>query len=154
MPLFQSRQVRARDPIPSIPAAAQVVPIQAEFVVPAGGIAVNDVVEMHGVPPNVRVLDAVIHNSACGASATAAFGYLSGAYGSQVQTRTCGTEFATGLDMNGTAIKRMTASQLSGPPAPTAPGTTDDMVGWGFRVTGAGWAAGATIRATLYVAAL
>lgn len=154
MALYQSTQVLARVPVPNQSGFDDLMPIQGEFVVPAGGIAVNSVVEMGGIAPNMRVVDAIIHNTAAGASATFDFGYLSGSYGATTGTaRTCGADFIAAGDMNATTVKRLTKSVTAEPTAAVG-NDTDSTVGWGFKVTGATWAADTKIRATLLVAAL
>ena len=154
MALRQSKQVVNRVPVPSLDGANCFTPIQAEYVVPTGGIPVNDVVEMFGIDPNMRVVDAVVHNTAAGASATADFGYISGSYGVTTgAARTCGNEFGAAIDMNSTAPKRLSKSVTAEPTAASG-NLTDPTVGWGFKVTGATWAAGTIIRATLYVASV
>ena len=154
MALYQSKQIASRQPIPNQSGFDDLMPIQAEYVVKAGGVAINDVIEMGGILPNMRVVDAIIHNTACGAGATADFGYLSGSYGVTTgAARTCGNEFGAALDMNSTAPKRL-AKSVTTDPAAAAGNLTDESVGWGLKVTGAGWPAGAIIRATLLVGAL
>lgn len=152
MALYQSKQVAARNPIIAIGGADVLVPIQAEFVVPTGGVAVNDVIEMGGITPQMRVVDAIIHNTAAGASATGDFGYLSGSYGTS-GARTCGNEFIAAGDMNATTVKRLSKSVTAEPVAAVG-NLTDDAIGWGFKVTGATWAAGTIVRATLLVASI
>lgn len=152
MALYQSKQVAARLPFPAMGGADKVVPIQAEYVVKTGGVLVNDVIEMYGVAPNMRVIDCVVHNTAAGATTTFDMGYLSGSYGVTTGTaRTCGNEFIAAGDMNATALKRMVKSVTAEPVAAVG-NLTDDTIGWGFKVTGATWAAGTIIRATLFVA--
>jgi hypothetical protein len=152
--LYQSKQVASRTPAPSLDGANDVCPIQAMFVVPAGGCAIGSVVEMHSVTPRMQVLDAAIHNTAGGAGATADFGLLSRGFGVTTGVaRTCGAEFAGAIDMNGTSIKRMVKSQVAQVP-PNTENLSDDTVGWGFKVTGAAWPAGMVVRATLYVATI
>lgn len=152
MALYQSKQVASRVPYPSMLSANKLVPIQAEYVVRTGGVLVNDVIEMFGVDPNMRVVDCIVHNTAAGATTTFDMGYLSGSYGVTTGTaRTCGNEFIAAGDMNATTIKRMVKSVTAEPVAAVG-NTQDPAVGWGFKVTGATWAAGTIIRATLYVA--
>ena len=152
MALRQSKQVLARNPVPNQSGFDDLMPLQAEYVVPTGGIPVNDVVEMFGISPNMRVVDAIVHNTAAGASATFDMGYLSGSYGVTTgAARTCGAEFIAAGDMNATTVKRLTKSVTADPTAAVG-NLTDAAVGWGFKVTGATWAAGTIIRATLYVA--
>lgn len=154
MALYQSKQVAARAPFPALGGADKVVPIQAEYVVKTGGVLVNDVIEMFGVSPNMRVIDAIVHNTAAGATTTADFGYLSGSFGVTTGTaRTCGSEFIAAADMNATTVKRLTKSVTTEPVAAVG-NLTDDAIGWGFKVTGATWAAGTVIRATLFVATI
>lgn len=151
MALYQSKQVVSRTPYPSLDGANCITPIQAEYVVKAGGVLVNDVIEMFGIDPNMRVVDCVIHNTAAGAGATFDMGYLSGSYGSTLQSRTCGNEFIAAGDMNATTVKRLVKGVTTEPTAAVG-NLTDPAVGWGFRVSGATWAANTVIRATLYVA--
>jgi len=154
MALYQSKQVLSRIPIINLDGADDLVPIQAEFVVPTGGLAINDVIEMGGIVPTMRVVDAIVHNTAAGASATFDMGYLSGSYGVTTgAARTCGNEFIAAGDMNATTVKRLTKS-VTTEPAAASGNLTDDSTGWGLKVTGAAWAAGTVIRATLYVATI
>lgn len=151
MALFQSKQVVNRNPVPSLDGGNIVMPIHAEFVVPAGGIAVNDVVEMFGLNPALRVLDAIVHNTAAGAGATFDMGYLSGAYGRTGGTaRTCGNEFIAGGDLNATTVKRLTKSVTADSDG-SVENVSDNTIGWGLKVTGANWAAGTIVRTTLFV---
>lgn len=154
MALRQSKQVISRTPVPNQSGFDDLMPIQAEYVVPAGGIPVNDVVEMFGINPNMRVVDCIVHNTAAGAAATCDMGYLSGSYGVTTGTaRTCGAEFIAAGDMNATTVKRLVKSVTAEPVAAVG-NLTDDMIGWGFKVTGATWTAGTIIRATLLVGSL
>lgn len=154
MALYQSKQIVSRTPIINLDGADDLVPIQAEFVVPAAGVAINDVIEMGGVTPTMRIVDAIVHNTAAGAGATFDFGYLTGSYGVTTgAARTCGAEFISAGDMNATTVKRLTKSVTAEPVAAVG-NLTDDAVGWGLKVTGAGYAAGTVIRATLYVATI
>lgn len=154
MALYQSKQIVSRIPIINLDGADDLVPIQAEFVVPAAGVAINDVIEMGGVTPTMRIVDAIVHNTAAGAGATFDFGYLTGSYGVTTgAARTCGAEFISAGDMNATTVKRLTKSVTAEPVAAVG-NLTDDAVGWGLKVTGAGYAAGTVIRATLYVATI
>lgn len=152
MALYQSKQVAARRPIVGPDGASCVTPIQAEFVVPTGGVAVNDVIEMGGINPTMRIVDAIVHNTAAGASATFDLGYLSGSYGT-AGARTCGNEFIAACDMNATTVKRLVKS-VTTEPAAAVGNLTDDATGWGLKVTGATWAAGTIIRVTLNVASI
>ena len=70
MALFQSIQIKQRNPIPSLDEANEPLYIFGEFVVPTGGLAINDVIEMGGLTEDMRIIDAVIHNTAMGVGAT------------------------------------------------------------------------------------
>ena len=154
MALYQSKQITNRIPIIGLDGADDLTPIQAEFVVPTGGILVNDVIEMGGINPTMRVVDAIVHNTAAGASATFDLGYLTGSYGVTSGTaRTCGNDFIAAGDMNATTVKRLVKSVTAEPVAAVG-NLTDDATGWGIKVTGAGYAAGTIIRATIYVATI
>lgn len=145
MALKQSKQVLARMPVPSALDAVSLVAIVAEYVVPVGGAAIGDVVEMGPVPQGCVPIDFIAHNSAGTASSTAAFGYLSGSYGSADGARTCGNEFVSATSIAAAALTRL-AKPL------TAAAQTDDTKGWGFVIAGAGMPAGQIVRATLLVA--
>jgi len=152
--LYQSKQVLSRVPVPTLDGAAELTPIQAEYVVPAGGLAVNSVLEMFGVTPSMRILDFIVHNTAAGASATFDAGFISGSYGVTTgAARTCGADFIAAGDMNATSPKRLGKS-ITAEPLAAVGNLTDDATGWGFKVTGATWAAGTIVRATLFVCSL
>jgi len=149
--LVQSKQIVSRMPVPSLDEANEPIYIFGEYVVPAGGLAINDVIEMGGVSPNMRVIDAIVHNTACGASATFDLGILSRSYGVTTGTaRTCGNEFIAAGDMNATTVKRLTKSVTTDLVGATE-NPADDTLGWGIKVTGAVYPAAAVIRATLVV---
>ena len=151
MALVQSKQIVSRMPVPSLDQANEPVYIYGEYVVPAGGLAINDVIEMGGVSPNMRIIDAIVHNTACGAGATCDMGILSRSYGVTTGTaRTCGNEFIAAGDMNATTVKRLTKSVTADLTGATE-NPADDTLGWGFKVTGAVYPAAAVIRATLVV---
>ncbi len=153
MSLYQSKQVVARNPIPTLDGGNDSLPISAEFVVPAGGLQINDVVEMWGQSPTVRVTGFTVHNTAAGAGATFDAGYLSGAYGrTGGAARTCGNEFVAGGDMNSTVPKSLGKSITTDSDGSTE-NVYDNTIGWGFKVTGAAWAAGTIIRATIHAVA-
>jgi hypothetical protein len=145
MALKQSKQVAAGLPIPAAIDAVSLVPILAEYVVPTGGIAIGDVVEMGGLPAGMVPLDMSVHNSAGAASSTLAFGLMSGTYGSTDGARTCGAEFIAAYSVTAAAITRMGKAY-------TANTQTDDTKGWGFVVAGAALQAGQIIRAVLFCA--
>jgi hypothetical protein len=152
--LYQSKQILNRIPVPTIDGAGEVNAIFAEYVVPAGGLAVNSVLEMFGVTPNMRVVDCIVHNTAAGTSATFDMGYLTGSYAAVTgTTRTCGAEFVAAGDLNATSLKRMVKSVTAEPVAAVG-NLTDDTIGWGLKTTGATWAAGTVIRATLFTISL
>lgn len=145
MALKQSKQVAANRPVPSPLDGVSVVPIYAEYVVPAGGAAIGDVIEMGPWPNNTLVVDGNVQNSAGAASSTLAWGLLSGSYGSNDGARTCGNEFAAAFSVAAAAINRLGKPQLGASPS-------DDTKGWGFVVAGAALQAGQVIRAVLLVA--
>lgn len=145
MALKQSKQIVAGVPIPGAIDAVSLVPIVTEFVVPAAGLSIADVVEMGPLPNNCVVVDLIVHNSAGTASCTAAFGLMTGTYGSSDGSRTCGAEFIAAYSIAAAALTRL------GKPL-TGASQTDDTKGWGFTVAGAGMPAGQIVRAILMVA--
>lgn len=145
MALKKSKQVLAGFPVPSPLDAAALLPIVAEVVVPVGGFAIGDVVEMGPIPNNCVIVDLIVHNSVGTASATAAFGLLSGVYGSNDGARTCGNEFIAAYSIATAALTRL------GKPI-TTDTQADDTKAWGFVIAGAGMPAGQIVRATLLVA--
>ena len=151
MALFQSTQVRQRNPIPSLDEANEPLYIYGEYVVPTGGLAISDVIEMGGLTADMRIIDAIVHNTAMGASATFDMGILSRGYGVTTGTaRTCCSDFVAAGDWNSTSIKHMVKSVTTEPTMATE-NLSDNSLGWGFKVTGAVLPAGAIVRATLQV---
>lgn len=145
MALKQSKQILAGKPVPTPLDAMALIAIVAEYVVPAAGLAIGDVVEMGPIPNGCVILDMTVHNSAGTASATAAFGYLSGSYGVNDGARTCGAELIAATSIAAAALTRL------GKPITTAT-QADDTKGWGFVLAGAGMPAGQIVRACLFVA--
>lgn len=139
----QSKQVQSGYPLPTALDAVGTLTIVAEYVVPAAGAAVGDVIEMGGLPKDVIPLDMTVHNSAGAASSTVAFGLLTGTYGSLDGSRTCGAEFIAAYGVTAAGINRMGK-------AVTTYSKTDDTTGWGFVVAGAALQAGQIIRAALF----
>lgn len=144
MALKQSKQVAANRPVPTPVDGVSVMPIVVEYVVPAGGAAIGDVIEMGPLPNNCIVADGIVHNDAGTASSTLAWGLLSGNYGSLDGSRTCGNEFAAALSVATAGVNRLAKPQLAASPQ-------DDLKGWGFVVAGAPLLAGQKIRAFLLV---
>ena len=145
MALKQSKQIVAGQPVPSPRDSVGLIAIVAEYVVPAAGLSIADVVEMGPLPNNCVPVDLIVHNTAGTASATAAFGLLSGSYGSTDGARTCGNEFIAAYSIAAAALTRMGKPQTGATQA-------DDTKGWGFVLAGAGMPAGQIVRATLLVA--
>jgi len=144
MALKQSKQVAANRPVPSPIDGVSVVPIFAEYVVPAAGAAIGDVIEMGPLPNNCVILDGNVQNGAGTAGSTLAWGLLSGNFGSLDGARVCGNEFAAAFSVAAAAINRLGKPQLVATQA-------DDSKGWGFVVAGAALQAGQVIRAVLLV---
>lgn len=151
MALYQSKQIVQRSPIPSLDEANEPLYIFGEFVVPASGLAIGDVIEMGGLTEDMRIIDALVHNTAMGAAATFDMGVLSRGYGVTTGTaRTCGSEFIAGGDWNVTTVKRLVKSHTASIPMATE-NPSDNSLGWGFKVTGAVLPAGAIVRGLLQV---
>lgn len=148
MPLVQSKQIVAKFQFPDTDDARYPAVLSAEYVVPTGGRAINDVIELGQMPPNAIVTGCSVHVTAGGAGATADFGYLSGTYGDASaatgQARTCGSDFFAAGSVAAAGVLTLVKPQ-------TGPSRDDDLTGWGLRVTGAVWPAGMIIRAHLSV---
>lgn len=145
MALYQAKQIKAGYPLPAPDNALNAIPMISEFIVPAGGLQINDVIEMGGLPNNCIPIDGVLHTSAGGAGATCDWGLLSGSYAVNDGARTCGNDFAAAVALTNAAITRVGKPMLTAPQA-------DDTTGYGLKVTGAVWPAGMQVRMVVYVA--
>lgn len=149
MSYFQSAQMAAGVPVPSVLDAGDSVPVTAEFVVPAG-LTANDVIEMGAIPAGAIPIDgiAAFDDADSGAGITFDWGVMSGTYGDKNAARTIGQDFGTGLT---TAQAGGVARVTNKAGLMLAPNAAD--IGWGFKVgvAAAGLTAGAKIRATLWV---
>ena len=150
MALFQSKQIAAGYPVPNATDAVDSVPVTAEFAVPAG-LALNDVIEMGGIPEGCIVTDAIVafEDLDTGGSPAIKFdmGILSGDYGSK-GARTCGNEFLaadTTAQTGGVARLNKTDALFLA--------TSNATQSWGFKVNTAAatLAVGKRIRATVWV---
>lgn len=148
MALVQSKQVVAKYAFPTFEDSRDLIAISAEYVVPTGTLAVNDVIEMGLIPANSTVVDAVLHFTAGGASRTCDFGRLSGTYGDATaatgQARTCGTEYGSAVSVASAGVARTAVNQ-------TGAGVTNDTTAFGLKVTGGTFPAAMVIRAHLLV---
>lgn len=148
MSLAQSKQIVAKFQFPTPDDARDTLALSAEYVVPAGGRAVNDVIEMANLPPNCVVVDGTVHFTAGGGTANLDWGVLSGSYGDASsatgQARTCGNEYAAGASVVAAGVSRLAKAQ-------TGHNQADDTKGWGFKVLGSALPAGMIIRAHLLV---
>lgn len=150
MALFQSPQVIAQKAIPASRDGVGTVAITGEFVVPAG-LALNDVIEMGGLPAGHIPVDLVVSfpDADSNGTPTVAFdaGLISGRFGDTVSARTCGSEFfAADVTARTGGLARANKS-LAG----VAPVLTEQ--GWGLKVQAAAatLATGGRIRATLFL---
>ncbi len=151
MALFQSKQVLAQKAIPAAISGVDLVPITAEFVIPAG-LALNDIIEMGGIPAGHIPVDAIAHLPDADTNATPLgtldMGIITGRFGDPVLgSRACGSEFVAADTVIRAGGVARAAKSLAG----IAPTLTER--GWGFKVSAAmaTLATGGTIRATLYV---
>lgn len=148
MALVQSKQMAAKVQFPVPDDARCPVVLSAEYVVPAGGRAVNDVIEMGVIPPDCVVVDGILHFTAGGASATGDFGEISGTAGDTSaatgQGRTCGNEYAAAINVASAGVARLAKNM-------TGAGKDNDGTAFGLKVTGATWPAGMIVRAHLIV---
>jgi hypothetical protein len=147
MALLQSKQVAARLPLPEATSASHPVMVIGEFVVPAG-LALNDVIEMGGIPafhfpsgPPTFVFDDVDSNGTPLISFDA--GIISGTYGLKDNARTCGTQFLTAdtLARIGGAVQGLGRLGMT-----LVPTTADRGVGLRVSAAAATLVVGARIR--------
>ena len=151
MALFQSKQVLLQKAIPAAISGVDLVPITGEFVVPAG-LAINDIIEMGGLPAGHIPSDVLIHWPDMDSNGTplisADVGLITGRFGDPVLgSRACGNEFVAGSQVPRTGGIDRLAKSLAG----IAPTNTER--GWGIKIGAAAatLATGGVIRATLYV---
>ncbi len=145
MALYKSKQVVAGVNVPTCDDSYEATAITAEYVTPTGGIAAGSIIEFGGIPDGTIPVDLVIHTGALGASVTLDSGILSGAYGTNTDASTMGSEFFTAAQAAATAVLlRATKSMAALPPKAT-------IQSWGVKTAGATTSAGITIRATLFV---
>lgn len=149
MSYFQSTQMAMRYPHPVPLNAVELIPVTAEFTIPAG-LAANDIIEMGCVPEGCIVEDFKAAFEKADTGTTIAFdaGLFSGSYGTADGTRTVGTDFlsnATSAQAGGIASLTNQAARFIQPSA--------DVRGWGLKLRTAATTlvVGARIRATLYV---
>lgn len=138
MAQFNSLQVTRGDIVPNALDAVDVVPLVADFTVPAG-LAANDTVILGTLPAGHVPVDLIVDNEDCGGTITADFGLVA-ANGS------VGAEFINDADLGTAGIKRLSAAGG----ARIAPSATDRR--WGIAFAAATTpTAGAKVRATLLV---
>jgi hypothetical protein len=94
--LRQSRQVAARLPLLNATAANEAVTQVTDYIVEAG-LAVNDVIEMGGLPGYALPVDVKVYAEDADSNGTPTIaldgGLISGTYGKVDNARTCGNEF-------------------------------------------------------------
>lgn len=109
MALFKSKQVATKLPFISSSGANDIVPVVADFDIPAG-FASGDVVEFGALPFGYVPVDLIVDHEDLGGTITANFGVLSGEYDS-TGARTCGAEFISAADLSTSAgIKRLSVA--------------------------------------------
>jgi hypothetical protein len=150
MALFQSPQVIAQKALPAARDGVGTVAHTVEFVVPAG-LALNDIIEMGGLPAGHIPVDLIVSfpDADSNGTPTVAFdaGLITGRFGDSVLgSRACGSEFfAADTSARAGGVARVNKS-LAG----IAPTTTEQ--GWGLKVQAAAatLATGGRIRATFF----
>jgi hypothetical protein len=91
--------------------AGELVVNRFEMTVPAG-TPTTDIIEIGVIPPNCRVVDAILDlGGALGTTAVADVGVMSGTPGDPSAARTCGAEFFTGV--SGTTAAPGTVTRMS-----------------------------------------
>lgn len=91
----QSRQILAGYPVLNARDAVAGVNIKADYLVPSGGLALNDVIEMCGLAEGLIINDAnvVCEDLDTGAAVVLDCGIVTGVYGdASTTTRACGNE--------------------------------------------------------------
>lgn len=144
MAVYQSKQVKAKVPVPTPENATDLIAITADYVTPTGGLASGAIVELFAIPPYCIPVDLKVHTGVLGTSVTLAAGLISGTYGDATSSRTQGAEFIA-------ATPAATAVVLSTAVSTTAMLPTTAARGVGVKVGGATTEAAIAIRATLYV---
>lgn len=163
MALWQATQCLYPGPIPMLlnaDGANDLVPMFGDFVVPAA-LAVNDVVEMVGIPPGYVPVDLIAAFEAIGSTATVDIGLITGNYGALLDVagaaRVCTNEAIAAANVATPGIVRPTKKDfcliapITGDPN-TTPRTTGER-GVGFKVLAGlvGLVTGAKVRFTIYV---
>lgn len=103
MPIFQSEAARGliTPPMPIFAGAPTVW--RYTQLIPATGLLVNDIFELAAIPPNMRVAELVLDSDDLDSNGTPlitlAVGIMSGQWGDTSQSRTCGAEFFSGLQI-------------------------------------------------------
>lgn len=116
-----------------------------DFVVPTGAL-VNDVVEFGAIPHMARVVDVEVFQDGVGVGCTADIGLISGDYGGDLQSRTCGSEFYGALPIATAGKAIQTTRNLM------AVEPRNSAVGFGLRFTGAAPTSGRKITIALTLA--
>lgn len=98
--LIQSLEARGINPIPTSSVAGTAVEKRYSVAIPAD-IAVGDKIELACIPNGCRVTDIVV-DADSGLGLTAKVGIMSGHFGDEVPTRTCGAEFFSNIDLTTT----------------------------------------------------
>lgn len=151
MALRQSKQVKAGYPVLTPTDANCGSFIVAEYEVETG-LALNDVIEMGGIPENCIVAGVKFAFADCDSNGTPTMsfdaGILSGDYGSTDGARTCGAQFLSG-DTTARAGGVVTSTVLAGQML----ASSDTVRGFGLKVAAAAatLTVGAKIRAILHV---
>jgi hypothetical protein len=141
MPLFQN-QTAKNGKVETLLSGTNACIIIKEFTVPVG-VVVNDVVEFGAIPHQARIVDVEVFQDGVGAGCTADIGLISGVYGSDLNSRTCGTEFYAALAIATAGKAAQTTRNLM------AVAPSDSAVGFGLRFAGAAPTAGRKITIAL-----
>ena len=150
--LWQSKQVQAGAQALNIDAAGDVDVVLASFTVPTG-LANGDVIELGAIPAYAQVIDFKIVTQALDSNGTPTVvfnaGFLSGTYGAQDNTRTCGADFINASTVGqhgGIQIENVTTGLLA------IPSVSDRGFGITLTTGAATLAVGANLRAMVKIA--
>lgn len=151
--LYQSDQAKSIASIPYPACAGDVVAQRISFVFPAA-IALGDIVEMGVLPPGCRLVDAILDTDDLDSNGVPTIkfdvGLMSGTFGDNDPTRTCGAEI----------LSAVTTPQAGGVVRPTlatafrtAPSNVEQPIGIKINTAAATGVAGTVGLTLLYATA-
>lgn len=151
MAVLQSKQITQNSAIPTGSSATQPVVIVGDYDVPAGGLALNTVIEMCGIPPHHFVLSCALDAPDLDTNGSPTIGLdvglIAGTYGDATRAATIGAEFLAASTIARTGGRAVSALNH----AAVLPSAAERAVGVKIQAAAATAAAG-TLRLILQVA--